>query len=112
MLDKLLEGLKKDGTHPDFPIKKNLRGLIPGRIPWSELAFEVPALVVYDLGQGGRTPEVGVVISLSHSIDGTGIQVMSRHNGEIICHPVDRSPSGGTPHYLLLKKHIPMTNVP
>lgn len=112
MLDELLEGLKKDGTHPDFPVRKSLSGLSSGRIPWSEMAFEIPALVIYERGPEGRFPHAGVVISLRHSIDGTGIQVLSKHNGEVMCHPLERPPMGGVPHYLLLKKQIPMTSVP
>jgi hypothetical protein len=112
VLDYLQAGFKKDGTHPDFPERIVFRLEDWGKIPWSDLAFDLPALAVYS--QGGETDRfiVGMVIALSHWVGGTRIMVRSKHNGETICHPIDESPEGLRPDYLLIKKHLPMAGIP
>jgi hypothetical protein len=112
ILDDLQEELDQDGTHPDFPVRKFFQLEDWSRVPWSDLAFDLPALAVY--GQGGRNakPVVGMVIALSHWVGGTRILVRSKHNGEIMCHPIEESPSGLKPAYLLLKNHLPMAGMP
>jgi len=112
VLDDLLEKLHPDGTHPEFPVRKVVQPEAWGRIPWSELAFELPALVVYGADEENVKRSVGLVIALSHGVAGTGILVRSKHHGETICHPVEASPSGLKPAYLLLKKHLPMAGIP
>jgi hypothetical protein len=112
ILDYLQEEFNQDGTHPDFPERKVFQLGGWERIPWSDLAFDLPALAVY--GQGGENtkPVVGVVIALSHWVGGTRILVRTKHNGEMICHPIEESPTGLMPSYLLVKKHLPMAGIP
>lgn len=111
-LDDIQEGLNPDGTHPAFPVQKFFSTNDWCHLPWSELAFDLPALVVYEEKEKASKCVVGLVIALCHRIDGTQILVQSKHNGEIICHPIERSPSGLQPTYLLLKKHLPTAGLP
>jgi len=112
ILDHLEVELEKDGTHPDFPERRFFPPDGWGRLAWSDLAFELPALVVYETaGEGGKAV-VGMVIALSHRLGETGILVRSKHNGETNCHWIAESPSGLKPAYLLVKKHVPMAGIP
>jgi len=112
ILDQLQEEFNPDGTHPDFPERKFFQLGGWERIPWSDLAFELPALAVYGPAGENVKPVVGVVIALSHWIGGTRILVRSKYNNETICHPIAESPSGLKPSYLLVKKHLPMAGIP
>lgn len=112
LLDHLQEELGQDGTHPGFPVRKFFRLQDWSRVPWSDLAFDLPALVVYGQREESSKPVVGVVIALSHHLGGTQILVRSKYNGEIICHSIEKSPAGLKPSYLLVKKHLPMTGLP
>lgn len=111
-LEKVLGGLRDDGTHPDFPVKKFVNLADWTRLPWSELAFDLPALVVYGLDSPGEPPAVGVVFALSHSVDGTQILAVSRYSGETRCHSAGLSPAGRPPAYLLVKRHLPPAGAP
>jgi hypothetical protein len=112
ILNRLLKELRKDGTHPDFPERKVFQPENWQRIPWSELAFDLPALAIYGRSEENDKPVVGVVIALGHWIGGTRILVRSIHNGETVCHLIDESPSGLKPCYLLVKRHLPMADIP
>jgi hypothetical protein len=112
ILDRLQEELNQDGTHPDFPERRFFRQEDWARVPWSDLAFELPALAVYSPVGENAKPVIGVVIALSHTVGGTRILIRSRHNGEIRCHPIEESPSGLKPSYLLVKEHLPMAGIP
>jgi len=111
-LDHLHEELDPEGAHPDFPVRKFFGREDWARLPWSDLAFDLPALVVYGQGEKNVKPVVGEVIALSHWVGGTRILVRSKHQGEVVCHPIEDSPSGLKPSYLLLKKHLPMAGIP
>jgi len=112
ILDELQEEFNRDGTHPDFPVQKFFHREDWAKVPWSELAFDLPALAVYgSAGENGKQV-VGMVIALSHWIGGTRILVRSKHNGEILCHPIEESPAGLKPAYLLVKKHLPLAGMP
>jgi len=112
ILDHLQEELELDGTHPDFPVRKFFHQEDWARVPWSDLAFDLPALAVYGQGGENANPVVGMVIALSHLVGGTRILVRSKHDGEIMCHSIEEAPSGLKPAYLLLKKHLPMAGMP
>jgi hypothetical protein len=112
ILDDLQTRIKEDGTHPDFPERKVFPAENWERIPWSDLVFDLPALAVYGQSGEAHKPIIGMVIALSHWVGGTRILVRSKHNGEMVCHPIDESPSGLKPSYLLVKKHLPMAGVP
>jgi len=112
ILDELREKFNQDGTHPDFPERKFCPWEDWAKVPWSELAFDLPALAVYAPAEESTKPVVGVVIALSHWVGGTRILVRSKHKGEILCHPIEESPSGLKPCYLLVKKHLPMAGIP
>lgn len=112
LLDSLQEELRQDGTHPAFPVQKFFAGEDWSQIPWSELAFDLPALVVYGQREHGSRPVVGVVIALSHQLGRTQILVQSKDNGKMVCHPIEKSPSGLKPSHLLLKRHLPMSGLP
>ncbi len=111
-LDQLLGGLGKDGTHPDFPVKKFVNLADWTRLPWSELSFELPALVVYGLEDQGEPPAVGVVFAVRNSIDGTEILAVSKKGDETRCHPAGLSPEGKPASYLLVKKHLSLAGAP
>lgn len=111
-LEKLLSDFRTDGTHPDFPVKKFLNLADWTRLPWSELAFDLPALVVYGLDSLGEPPAIGVVFALSHTVEGTEILAMSRYSGETTCHRAELSPAGKQPAYLLVKRHLPPAGAP
>lgn len=110
--DDLQEELNKDGTHPESPVRKSFHQEDWGQLPWSDLAFDLPALVVYGQREESSKPAVGLVIALSHQLGRTRILVRSKYNGQIILHPIEESPWGLKPSYLLLKKHLPMTGLP
>lgn len=112
ILESLLEGFNPEGTHPEFPVRKDFEPGAWGRIPWSELAIELPALVVYEAEETKVMPGVGLVVALSHGVSGTEILVRSKHNGENVLHPLEAPPSGLKPAYLLVKNHIPMAGIP
>jgi len=112
LLDVLQEELSQDGTHPGFPVQKFFSEEDWTRLPWSDLDFDLPALVVYGQKEAGASPIVGLVIALSHQVGRVHILVRSKYNGEIICHAVEASPSGLKPSYLLVKEHIPMSGLP
>lgn len=112
LIGTLLDSLNKDGTHPDFPVKKFVNLADWTRLPWSELSFELPALVVYGLAEAGEPPAVGVVFAVGNSLDGTRIMAVSRHAGETRCHSAELSPEGRRPAYLLVKKHVPLASAP
>jgi len=103
--------LGRDGTHPDFPVKKFVNLADWGRLPWSELSFDLPALVVYGLDQD-EPPDVGVVFAVGNTLDGTEILAMSKSGGETCCHPAGRSPEGKPASYLLVKKHLSLAAAP
>ena len=111
-LDKLLESLGKDGTHPEYPVKKFVNLADWTRLPWSELSFELPALVVYGLEDQGEPPAVGVVFAVRNSIDGTEILAVSKKGEETRCHPAGLSPEGKPASYLLVKKHLSLAGAP
>ncbi len=115
LLDFLEEKLRPDGTHPDFPQQKFFREQDWAKIPWSDLVFDLPALVVYEQKEPNARPAkpaLGLVIALSHQVGKTELLVLSKHDGKIICHPAEKAPSGLKPSYLLLRKHVPMTGLP
>ncbi len=112
LLDGLLDSLDKDGTHPDFPVKKFVNLADWTRLPWSELSFDLPALVVYGLDEMGEPPAVGVVFAVGHSIDGTEILAVSKKGEETCCHSAAVSPAGKHPAYLLVKKHVSLAAAP
>jgi hypothetical protein len=111
-VSEILSGFQPDGTHPDFPVRRFLNLADWTRLPWSELAFELPALVVYGLDETGEPPAVGVVFAISHTVEGTEILVMSKRGGETLCHRADLSPGGKRPSYLLVKKHLTLADAP
>ena len=111
-LDKLLGSLGKDGTHPEFPIKKFVNLTDWTRLPWSELSFELPALVVYGLEDQGEPPAVGVVFAVGNSLEGTQILAVSKKGEETCCHPAGLSPEGKPASYLLVKKHLSLADAP
>ncbi len=111
-LDDIQEGLKADGTHPDFPVQKFFPGNDWRQIPWSELAFDLPALVVYEEKENSSNRVVGLIIALCHRVDGTRILVLSKLEGKTLCHSIEQSPSQFKPAYLLLKEHVPMAGLP
>jgi hypothetical protein len=111
-MESILNDFQADGTHPDFPVKKFLNLADWTRLPWSELAFELPALVVYGLDERGEPPAVGVVFAMSHTVEGTEIMAMSKQGGETLCHRAELSPEGKQPSYLLVKKHLPLAGAP
>jgi hypothetical protein len=110
--EKILDGFKKDGTHPEYPIQKVYHGEEFSKIAASNLMFDLPALVVYEQNEDGEILHLGIVFALSHRVDGTRIHVMSKYNGKIICHQIEESPSGKQPSYLLVKEHFTMSSVP
>lgn len=110
--EKILDGFNKDRTHPDFPVQKVYRGAEFSKMAGSNLMFDLPALVVYKQNEKGKIPHIGIVFALSNKVDGVCIHVISKYDGKIICHPIEESPSGKQPEYLLLKKHLTMKNVP
>lgn len=110
--EKIIEGFNKDGTHPDFPVQRVYRGEEFGKIPGSNLILDLPALVVYEQNEEGKTSHIGIVFALSNSVDGVCIHVISKYNGKIIKHPIEESPSGKQPAYLLVMKHQAMNSVP
>lgn len=112
ILDRLQRELNKDGIHPEFPERKVFQPENWESIPWSELAFDLPALAVYGRGGENAKPVIGMVIALSHWVGGTRILVRSKHNGETVCHPINESPLGLKPSYLLVKTHLPMAGIP
>jgi len=112
LIDKLLGSLEKDGTHPEFPVKKFVNLADWTHLPWSELSFELPALVVYGLDAQGEPPAVGVVFAVGNSIDGTEILAVSKSGEETCCHPAALSPEGKRPAYLLVKKHLSLAGAP
>lgn len=110
--EKILDRFKKDGTHPEYPIQKVYHGEEFSKMAASNLTFDLPALVVYEQNEDDKTPHIGIVFALSSCINGVCIQVMSKYKGEVKCHPIEESPSGEQPAYLLMKKHYTMNNVP
>ena len=112
LLEKLLGSLEKDGTHPEFPVKKFVNLADWTRLPWSELSFDLPALVVYGLEGQGEPPAVGVVFAIGNSLDGTEILAVSKSGEETRCHPAGLSPEGKRPAYLLVKKHLSLASAP
>ncbi len=112
LLDLLQEEVNEDGTHPGFPVQKFFDLKDWSRVLWSELAFDLPALVIYGQKEEGSKPVVGLVIALSHQSGKTKFLVRSKHNGQTVCHSIEESPSGLKPSYLLLKKHLPMSGLP
>lgn len=112
LLEKLLGSLEKNGTHPDFPVKKFVNLADWTHLPWSELSFELPALVVYGLDERGGPPAVGVVFAVGNSVEGTEILAVSKNGEETRCHPAGLSPEGKRPAYLLVKKHLSLAGAP
>lgn len=112
LIDMALGSLEKDGTHPDFPVKKFVNLADWTRLPWSELSFDLPALVVYGLEGQGEPPAVGVVFAVGNSVDGTEILAISKAGEGTCCHPAAVSPEGRHPAYLLVKKHVPLASAP
>ncbi len=112
ILDRLREEFLPDGTHPDFPVRKFSPSENWRRIPWSELAIELPALAVYGAAGEQAQPAIGVVVALCHAVGETRILVRSRHNGRTVCHLIEESPSGLKPSFLLLKRHLPPAGCP
>lgn len=112
LLEKLLGGLEKDGTHPEFPVKKFVDLADWTHLPWSELSFELPALVVYGLAGQGEPPAVGVVFAMANSLGGTEILAVSKNGEGTRCHPAALSPEGKRPAYLLVKKHLSLAGAP
>ncbi len=112
LLDDLLGNLGKDGTHPDFPVKRFVNIADWARLPWSELSFDLPALVVYGLDGQAEPAAVGVVFAVSNSIEGTEILAVSKSGEETRCHAAGLSPEGKRPAYLLVKKHLSLTSAP
>jgi hypothetical protein len=112
LLENLLGRLGNDGTHPDFPVKKFVNLADWTRLPWSELSFDLPALVVYGLAGQGEPPAVGVVFAVGNSLEGTEILAVSKKGEETRCHPAGLSPEGKRPAYLLVKKHLSLASAP
>jgi hypothetical protein len=112
MLETFLRGIREDGTHPDFPVKKFGEKTDWNRLPWSELAFDLPALVVYRQSDEDERPAMGVVFALSQTLEGTEVLVISRYEGEMKCHRLELSPGGRQPAYLLVKEHLSLAGVP
>lgn len=112
MLETILEEIRKDGTHPDFPVKKAWNEVNWSRLPWSELVFDLPALVVYRIESANESPAVGVVFALGQTLEGTEVLVVSRHAGEMKCHRLELSPGGRQPAYLLVKEHLSLAGAP
>jgi hypothetical protein len=112
LIDQLLGCVVKDGTHPDFPVKKFVNLADWTRLPWSELSFDLPALVVYGLDGQGEPPAVGVVFAVGNSVDGTEILAISKSGEGTCCHPAGLSPEGKHPSYLLVKKHLSLAAAP
>lgn len=110
--EKILDGFKKDGTHPDYPIQKVYNREESSKMAGSNLMFDLPALVVYEQDEDGKINHLGIVFALSNKVDGVCIHVMSKYKGKVKCHPIEESPSGKQPAYLLMKKHHTMCNVP
>ena len=110
--EKILEGLHENGTHPDFPLQKKYTEEEFSTGHHSNLVFNLPALVVYERDETVHLPNAGVVFALSNRIDGICVQVMSKHGDRFECHPIDESPYGSRPEYLLMKKHLTLKNVP
>ena len=108
---KILDGFNEDGTHPDYPLQKvyNMEEL--SKRGGSNLMFDLPALVVYEQNEDGKIFHIGVIFALDNSVDGVHIHVMSEYEGEVKYHPIEESPSGKRPAYLLTKKHLTMKNV-
>lgn len=112
LIDQLLGSVGKDGTHPDFPVKKFVNLADWTHLPWSELSFDLPALVVYGLDGQGEPPAVGVVFAVGNSLEGTEILAISKSGEETRCHPACLSPEGKHPSYLLVKKHVSLAAAP
>ncbi len=95
-INQIIKGFKEDGTHPDFPVKKedNLEKL-----------NSVPAIVVYP-------SHIGKVYAISNTTGGVSVHVKSEYKGKTEHHLIDKSPSGEQPLYLLLKEYHPMKNAP
>jgi hypothetical protein len=111
-LEGILGDFRRDGTHPDFPVKKFADLADWTRLPWSELAFELPALVVYGPDAGCEPPAVAVVFAVSHTVEGTEMLAVSRKGRETLCHRAEVSPEGKQPAYLLVKAHLPLADAP
>jgi len=110
--EKILDGFKLDGTHPDYPIQKVYHGEESSKNAGSNLMCDLPTLVVYEQNEDGKIRHLGIVFAFSNSVDGVCIHVMSKYKGKVKCHPIEESPSGKQPAYLLMKKHYTMNNVP
>jgi len=67
--------------------------------------FDLPALVIYEQDEYGKIIYLGIIFALSNKVDGACIHVMSKYKGKVKCHPIEESPSGKQPVYLLMKKH-------
>lgn len=109
---KILDGFNEDGTHPDYPLQKVYNVEELSRRGGSNPMFDLPALVVYEQDEYGKISHIGVVFALGNSVDGVRIHVMSEYEGKVKCHPIEESPSGKRPAYLLTKRHVTMKNVP
>ncbi len=112
MLEKILADLAADGTHPDFPVRRLFKKEEWAGHTGSGSILDLPALVIYEPHQGGGAPQAGIVFALRYCLEGGGVQVMSKHNGGIVCHFIEESPLGTAPAYLLTKEHSPMTTAP
>jgi hypothetical protein len=112
MLEKILAGLTADGTHPDFPVRRIFKKEEWSGPAGSSFIPDLPALVIYEPHQGSGARQAGIAFALRFCFEGGGVQVMSKHNGNVVCHLIEESPVGAVPAYLLMKEHSSMTNVP
>jgi hypothetical protein len=112
MLEKILAGLTADGTHPDFPVRRIFKKEEWAGHTGSGFILDLPALVIYEPHRGGGELQAGIIFALRNCLEGGGAQVISKHNGGVVCHLIEESPLGAAPAYLLTKEHSPMITVP